>query len=251
LAQGTAPISITDSYKAATIPLAALTAAIVLYRDLELPSPWSPARSPVPLIIYGASSAVGAFAIKLAIKSNIHPIIAISGKSKDLVRDLIDPSQGDIVLDYRDGAEYLLASVQQNIQRLGLQGIRYGFDTIASSTSVELVAQLIEPGGHLNVISPRRDCSAVMETVKTSAAFVGVVHGQPIPPNETIQHVSTGDGVDFGYIYSRLFTRGLEEGWLKGHPFQIWDGGLDDISEAMKNMQKGSVNGKQYIFKIA
>jgi NADPH2:quinone reductase len=245
-----ASISTTDAYKAATIPLAALTAAVVLYRDLELPPPWSPAQEPVPLVIYGASSAVGTFTVKLALKSNIHPIIAIAGKSKDLVRSLIDPSQGDVVLDYRDGAESLITDVQQHIQRLGLQGVHYAFDTIANSTSVELVAQLVQPGGHLNVISPRRDCSAVPANVKTSAAFVGVVHSQKFPPNDTIKHTATGNGADFGYIFSRLFTRGLEEGWLTGHPFEVWAGGLNDISEAFRNMQDGKVSGKKYVFKM-
>jgi NADPH:quinone reductase-like Zn-dependent oxidoreductase len=157
--------STTNTYKAATIPLATLTAAVVLYRDLELPPPWSPAQEPVPLVIYGASSAVGSFTVKFARKSNVHPIIAIAGKSKDLVRQLIDPSQGDVVFDYRDGAESLISDVQQHIQRLGLQGVKYAFDTIANSTSVELVAQLVQPGGNLNVISPRRDCSAVPANV--------------------------------------------------------------------------------------
>jgi NADPH2:quinone reductase len=109
----------------------------------------------------------------------------------------------------------------------------------------------VEPGGHFNVISPRRDCSAVPANVKTSAAFVGVVHGQAFPPNDTIKHAATGNGADFGYIFSRLLTRGLKEGWLTGHPFEVWDGGLDDISEALRNMQDGKVSGKKYVFKIS
>ena len=78
-----------------------------------------------------------------------------------------------------------------------------------------------------------------------------MVHGQVFPPNDTIRHTATGNGADFGYIFSRLFTRALEEGWLTGHPFEVWDGGLDDISEALRNMQDGKVSGKKYVFKIA
>lgn len=57
--------------------------------------------------------------------------------------------------------------------------------------------------------------------LKTSTAFVGVVHYQHIPPNDTILRRSKGNGDDFGYMYSRLFTRGLEEGYLTRHPFQV------------------------------
>jgi NADPH:quinone reductase len=43
-----------------------MTAAIGLYMRLRLPEPWHATTSPLPLIVYGASGAVGAFAIKLA-----------------------------------------------------------------------------------------------------------------------------------------------------------------------------------------
>lgn len=57
--------------EAATIPCAALTAAIALYADMELPPPYdleAVARnhSKGPLLIYGITSVVGAFAAKLA-----------------------------------------------------------------------------------------------------------------------------------------------------------------------------------------
>ncbi|CCD52898.1 hypothetical protein BofuT4_P138220.1 [Botrytis cinerea T4] len=69
--------------EAATIPLVATTAALSLFRRQHLPPPWSPRADivPLPLIIYGASSSLGTFAVKLARASNIHPIIAIAGGS--------------------------------------------------------------------------------------------------------------------------------------------------------------------------
>jgi len=169
------------------ISLAALTAAIALYRNLELPPPRRSAQRQMSLIIYSASSAVGTLAIKFARKSNIHPITAIAGKNKDLVHNLIHPSQGDVVLGDRDGEASVVIGVQQTIQRLGLRGVSYAFDTIANSTSVKLVAQLVKSGGDLNVIGPRRDGSAVPGNVKTSAAFVVVVRGQAFPLNDTFK----------------------------------------------------------------
>jgi NADPH:quinone reductase len=60
---------------AATVPLAAMTAAVGLFLRLGLPQPFVPASKPIPLLIYGAASAVGSYAIKLAKHSNIHPLI--------------------------------------------------------------------------------------------------------------------------------------------------------------------------------
>jgi NADPH:quinone reductase-like Zn-dependent oxidoreductase len=56
-----------------------------MFRNLKLPTPWNPATTSTPFVIYGASSAVGSFAIKLARNSNIHPIIAIAGKGSHYV----------------------------------------------------------------------------------------------------------------------------------------------------------------------
>lgn len=61
--------------EAATIPLAFLTAVIGNYVRLDLPEPWKPLPEgqKLPFLVYGAASAVGAYAIKLARLSNIHP----------------------------------------------------------------------------------------------------------------------------------------------------------------------------------
>jgi NADPH2:quinone reductase len=44
---------------AATLPLAAMTSAIGLHQRLGLPTPWSPAKEEIPLVVYGGASAVG------------------------------------------------------------------------------------------------------------------------------------------------------------------------------------------------
>jgi len=54
-----------------TVPTAALTAAVALYVDMRLPAPYDLGKSreekkKIPILIYGVSSAVGAFAAKLA-----------------------------------------------------------------------------------------------------------------------------------------------------------------------------------------
>lgn len=72
--------------EAAAVPLAAMTAAIGLYAKLGLPQPWTPATEPIPLLIYGAASSVGAYAVQLARKSNIHPLICVAGNLRPMWR---------------------------------------------------------------------------------------------------------------------------------------------------------------------
>lgn len=57
---------------------------------LTLPYPWSPRDKPLPFLIYGAASAVGAYALKLAVVSNILPVITVAGRGPDFVETLID-----------------------------------------------------------------------------------------------------------------------------------------------------------------
>lgn len=66
-----------------------MTAAIGLYLRLGLPEPWRPATQDLPLVVYGAASAVGSYVIQLAQRSNIHPLICVAGKSRAHVEGLI------------------------------------------------------------------------------------------------------------------------------------------------------------------
>jgi NADPH:quinone reductase-like Zn-dependent oxidoreductase len=86
------------SFEAATIPIPYLTAVIGLYFHLHLPPPLNPTLPPTPFIIYGAASAVGAFAVKMARMSNIHSIIAVAGRGIPFVETLIDRSMRDVVI---------------------------------------------------------------------------------------------------------------------------------------------------------
>ena len=101
--------------EAATLPLAVLTAAVGLYetRNLGLNNPWDPAIKETPLVVYGGASAVGAYAIQLAKKSNIHPIITVAGRGIPFVEGMIDRSKGDTIVDYRDGDEAVVEGIKK------------------------------------------------------------------------------------------------------------------------------------------
>ena len=76
-----------------------MTAALGLYKRLDLSPRWRPTTTLMPVIIYGAEAAVESFAIQLARQSNVHPLICVAGKGIPHVETLIDQTKGDIVLD--------------------------------------------------------------------------------------------------------------------------------------------------------
>jgi NADPH:quinone reductase-like Zn-dependent oxidoreductase len=119
--------------EAATIPLTGMTAALGLYQRLGLPLPWLPAQERLPLVVYGAAGAVGAYAVKLVTLSNIHPITCIAGHGTAYVETLIDRSRGDTILDYREGNEAVV-----NGFRMALtdnEKLHYAFDAVSDKES--------------------------------------------------------------------------------------------------------------------
>lgn len=195
---------------------------------------------------------MGAFAIKLALRSNVHPIVAIAGKSCAFVEGLLDKSQGDAVIDYRGGEESVIKGIQQALQAANAGPAQLAFDTISEKGSFQTLAKVLDPKGHITLILPDGDYTSIPQTITTSLTWVGVVHTDA--PYRTalkgIRHVEEGDGKGLGFVYSRLFGRGLQEGWFTGHPQEIVPGGLNGLSTALGNLRDGKANAIKYVMKI-
>ncbi|CAK4024983.1 FAD NAD(P)-binding domain-containing [Lecanosticta acicola] len=102
----------------AAIPLAALTAALGLFAEdrLNLPQPWSPANESIPLVVYGASSAVGSYVVQFATQANIHPLICVAGRAQSHVEKLIDRSKNVAIIGAGlGGCTLAIALAQKNI----------------------------------------------------------------------------------------------------------------------------------------
>nr|OQO27134.1 hypothetical protein B0A51_07016 [Rachicladosporium sp. CCFEE 5018] len=225
----------TSFSEGAAIPLAALTAAVGLYARLGLPEPWLPASkdsSKTPLVIYGASSSVGSYALQLAIKSNIHPLITIAGKAASHVEQFLDKSKGDVLIDYRKGDEHVVSSIKSALNGAPLL---HGFDAVSEKGSVENFTKVIDPKGKVTFVLPGKDYPGFADTVETSTTRVGDVHG---------------DLKDFGYVWSRYLSKGLEEGWFKAQPQEVVPGGLGGVEQALKNLKDGKASAVKYVFKI-
>ena len=227
-----------------------MTAALGLYANLQLHPPWSPATKRTALVVYGASGAVGAFAVKFAVRSNIHPIIAIAGRGKDFVENLIDRSKGDVVLDYRDGSENLLHGIKEALKAAEIGEAQYAFDAIAEHGSPELLSRVLPNGAHLTFVLPNLDYSHIRKDIITSVIDVGYVHHNEPDDNDTVNYVTSANGRDFGYLYSRLFGQGLKDGWFQPHPVKVVPGGLSGVADGLNNLREGKASAVKYVFKV-
>jgi len=224
----------TSFEEAAALPLAAMTAAVGLYLRLELPHPWTPATREIPLIVYGAASAVGAYAIQLARKSNIHPLICVAGSSAPYVETLIDRSKGDTVIDYRGGNDAVVQGLQD---ALAGRPALYAFDAVSEKGSLENLARVLAPqGAKATFVLPFKKYDEVPDSVEKRLTQVGCVHI---------------DQKEFGFVFFRYIALGLKEGWFKGQPQEVVPGGLGGVQTALENLKAGKANAVKYVFRIA
>jgi NADPH2:quinone reductase len=232
----------TSFEEAATIPLAAMTAVVGLYARLGLPEPWvneSQARKDAlagGVVVYGAASAVGAFAVKLLVRSKIHPIIAVAGRGIPFVEGLLDKSKGDVVIDYRKGDEEVVKGIKSAIP--SGQKLLYAYDAVSENGSYQNIVKALDPYGNLTVVLPGKKYEEVPETVNRTLTTVGSVHGVP------------DDLKDLGYAWFRLFSLGLKEGWFSGHPYEVVPGGLNGVQKGLENLRDGKASATKYVYRI-
>ena len=186
--------------------------------------------------MYGAASAVGAFAVKLLVRANIHPIISVAGRGTGFVEGLIDKSKGDVVIDYRSGDDAVVSGIRDAVPKG--QKLLYAFDAVSEKGSYQNVLKVLDPQGHISLVLPGKKYEGVPETVKQTITTVGSVHGTP------------DDLKDFGYAWFRLFSLGLKEGWFSGHPYEVVPGGLNGVQKGLENLRDGKASAIKYVYRI-
>ncbi|TVY81170.1 Trans-enoyl reductase, partial [Lachnellula suecica] len=217
--------------EAATVPTAALTAAMALYGDMKLPPPYSLVGSGgrVPILIYGVTSAVGAFAAKFARLSGLGPVIGVAGRAGEFAKTLVD-----YVVDYREGEDALVAAVEATLAKEGLGTKRNG--------SLEATLRILDPnGGTVSTVLPPKLFAKAKEnyeyppTVKSFNSAVVFIH---------LTHK------DFGSVWTRYLGRLLGDGRLKAHPYEVVPGGLNGVLTGLQKLKEGNTKAVKYVYRI-
>lgn len=230
------------------MPLAALTSATVLFKDLELPSPWQTSRSG-PLLVYGASTAVGAYAIKLAAMSQIHPIVAVGSSSSEFVHEYLNTTKGDTFIDYtvHDDPESLILAIKTALEsRISDEDLSVSaLDAVSEHSSFGTVLSKVlsslatSKRLRLAVVIPGKDYSAVDPMIEV------------VQPNVSSAHSGLITDRMFAITWMALFANGLDIGWLKPHPHEMIKEGLGGLEGALRSLRAGEVRGKKLVGKMS
>jgi NADPH2:quinone reductase len=217
-----------------------MTAALGLYQEMKLPLPWSPAEKRTPLVVYGGATAVGAFAIKFAQLSNIHPIIAVAGKGAPFVETLISREKGDTIIDYREGDE----AIRSNIKVAAQGPIHHAYDAVSEKGSYVNLGAALDAPGRVNVVLPAEEGAKIPDGISIHRTMVGSVHNPPA------EGQVLGDK-EFGAAFFQFIGRGLAQGWFSGHPFEVREGGLGGLEGALKDLRAGKASAVKYVVRIS
>ncbi|KAB8230820.1 zinc-binding alcohol dehydrogenase family protein [Aspergillus alliaceus] len=82
-----------------------------------LPTSMGACIEPIPFIVYGTSTAVGSFAIKMA-------------------------CNGDVVIDHREGVETMVQKIRRSLERGGHSNVQHALDAIIIRQSADILRQL-------------------------------------------------------------------------------------------------------------
>ena len=238
----------------ATIPLVGMTAALTLFRRLALPAPWDGSGDKSgPLVVYGASSAVGCFVIKLAKAANVHPIVAVCGESKAYVEGLLDKESGDTIVDYRSG----IAKWTEEVKRaIGTTRCRYAVDCISSKGTWVPLTKLVDPHeGKVAVVSGanKYDEGDIPDGVRIVYNYVGTAHSgayKPGMPKQDEDIAMVKKDPEFAYLMMRYFGRMLARGDFEGHPYEVIPGGLNGVATGLQKLQRGEAKGVKFVYRI-
>ncbi|VDB90623.1 unnamed protein product [Peniophora sp. CBMAI 1063] len=231
-------IHLPDSWtfeQGAQLGIAIYTTFQTLYQSHDLPTPLAVTSESTPLLVYGASSAVGLYVLQVAKAAGLKTYALCSPKNFDLVKafgadetfDRNDPEASNKIKTASDGK------------------IQVAVDTISEHDSVKtIVNALSSEGGKVATILPYADKDRAVLGSKYTAEFslaYDLIVDRPNAPSRL------GDAAG----YAKLATQLLASGKVKPTPIRVWEKGLEGVDDAMEYMKAGKVSGEKIIFRIA
>ncbi|KAJ0168676.1 Lovastatin diketide synthase LovF [Colletotrichum tanaceti] len=153
-----------DDTEAAAITSGLVAVGQGLYQSLELPLPTNPSPEPIPLLIYGGSTASGVMGIQFAKLSNCTVAVTCSPKNFAYVKSL----GADFCVDYR------AADCVEQIRAFTKGRLRHAWDCVATAQSARACASAMSTRGGryssllylvpsiVKKINPKIVCSATL-----------------------------------------------------------------------------------------
>lgn len=142
-----------------------------------------------------------------------------------------------------------MSGIQEALKNAGATEVKYAFDSISEHNSFQNISQVLSKhGSKITLVLPGKDYSEIPDYIQKSTTAVGSSHARPSKAKAEAGIVT--DGKEFAYVFFRLFSRGLQQGWFSGHPYEVVPGGLSGVEKGLSNLKAGVNSATKYVFKI-
>lgn len=227
----TAKIPDSTSYsQASVLPLALDTAAAGLYGSrqngfmgLEIPT-LTPIQSGKTLVVYGASSSVGALTVQLAVASGVHVIAVASERNHAFVRSL----GASETFDYKSSS--VVDDIAKAVKAAEPRNFIGVYDSISNADSYKITVPVMEKCGPGNLAVTLPGPQNVPDTVKVGNVF-GITK---------VTHP----------VWHSYVPEALQQGKLKCVPEPLVIGkGLESVQKGCDENKKG-VSAKKVVIEL-
>lgn len=241
---------------ASTVSLAFATAAQAMFQRLGLPEPLSGRKdsddgSAVPLLVNGATSSVGLYAVQLAKLAGLYVIATGSARNHALLEAL----GADAVVDYAD------AAWPEKVRELSRDGLQHAFDCVSEPETTAAVARALSSarGGHVLCILPRKtaelpEALQQRKNIKVESTIVYTAFGHPLElgdaPFENWGGPTPRDRQFWERYVKDVLPAYVASGKIKPNPVREL-GGLEAISEGFEQQRQGKVRAEKLVYKVA
>ncbi|KAK4701754.1 hypothetical protein P7C70_g4474, partial [Phenoliferia sp. Uapishka_3] len=220
----------TSFEEASALPLAYMTAAIGLFKRLSLPLPGSsPTSPPTPVLIWGASGAVGAYATQLAKKAGLY-VVGIAGSGSSIATSL----GADEVIDYRHKT---MEELSLAISAAAGGKIKHAFDCISEGGTLESITSALSRngGGKYTYVLTYSDeeLAAVPKNVQHERTLVATAYGED---------------EKFATEWFDKLGEWMEKGEFKSQKVTVLEGGLKGVEEGLRRLKEGEVRSEKFVY---
>lgn len=218
-----------------------MTAGLALFKSLALPGdPLRPSSRPMPVLVYGGSTATGTAAIQLLALAGFQPIVTCSPHNVPLVQSY----GAATVFDYRS------PTCGADIRAHTKNALRYALDCITTSESMQLCYTAIgRAGGRYTALDPFPELIAQSrKTIKPDwvlgPAMLGKDIGWPAPHGRP----ADPDMKRFGLQWIATVQDLLDQGKIREHPIVVESGGVEQVLKGMERIRANKISGKKLVY---
>lgn len=235
--------------QAATLGTALSTCSLALWSadTLDLPgTPDSPelSKKPIPVLVYGGSTATGTIAVQLLRLSGYDPIATCSPRNFDLVRG----RGASAVFDYST------PDVAAKIRMHTGGRLKYVLDCISDVDSVTICYGAIQrPGGrYVSLEQVPEELLAKRRAVRATFALAAEVFGEDVMLGQDgYDRPASREKHELAVRYIDMYQRLLNQGRLKAHPIELLEGGLLGVLKGLEVLATGALSGKKLVAFVA